>query len=193
MSKNALLQYLVSTYEKEKEALLKQKEEEEKVLESYCIKEKQSLYDAYEKKKEILINELIERYKKKYLDKERDLQIDFYNLLIERIKKIERNVLLSFRDENYVKIFEKLVKEIPTTIIWSSVFVNPLDKKLAKNFFNDAEVKENLNIIGGFIAFSDDSNIIVNNTFEKRVEKIRDELYLKILKDVNDYIQKILC
>lgn len=65
-----------------------------------------------------------------------------------------------------------------------------MDLKLAESFFSGAELIEDKKIIGGFIAVSDDEKIKVDNTFEKRIEKARDNITLKILEEIKNYLEK---
>lgn len=190
MSKDNLLKFLIENYEKEKENLYKKKEIEEKEIDSLYEKKIKELEEGYKAKKINLVNDLKKKLEREYLKKETELELIFQNILKNKLLNLEKKIILSLRDEEYQIIFKKLVEEIPNNIKWRKIKVNPMDLKLAESFFSGAELIEDKEIIGGFIAVSDDEKIKVDNTFEKRIEKARDNITLKILEEIKNYLKK---
>lgn len=190
MSKDNLLKFLIENYEKEKENLYKKKEIEEKEIDSLYEKKIKELEEGYKAKKINLVNDLKKKLEREYLKKETELELIFQNILKNKLLNLEKKIILSLRDEEYQIIFKKLVEEIPNNIKWRKIKVNPMDLKLAESFFSGAELIEDKEIIGGFIAVSDDEKIKVDNTFEKRIEKARDNITLKILEEIKNYLEK---
>ena len=93
--------------------------------------------------------------------------------------------LPKLREINYENVFAQLVKELPDCQ-WGKILVNPVDMNLAAKLFNKNIVQPDKTIKAGLIAVNADGKIIVDNTFEKRLERkwslIIPELINKIEK-----------
>lgn len=189
MEKESLLRHLLESFEREKALLQEMKEKEEREIEFNYLKEKLRLEEGYKKTKEQIIKELRKKIEDEYLQKELDLELSLQHLLIDKIKSIEKKLLFSLRDERYEEVFFNLFNELPH-IEWSIVKISPLDKEFAKKYFPQAEIIEEGEITGGFIVISKDGRVMINNTFEKRAEKIRDEALLGIYKELINYFGK---
>lgn len=108
----------------------------------------------------------------------------------KKIYVVAVSELPSLRDEGYKDTLASLIKELPS-FNWETVRVNPDDVELARYFFDNAKIVTDNSITGGFEAISSGGRIIVNNTFEKRLETafvyllpiIIKELYGAITKD----------
>lgn len=90
--------------------------------------------------------------------------------LADRLSTLARNCLLSLRDRQYEIIFSRLAEEIPSGN-WSRVKVNPADAALAGKYFPTTPMLEDDEIIGGFELISEDRQLSVTNTLEKRLER----------------------
>ena len=89
------------------------------------------------------------------------------------------------REPDYKNVFTQLANELPGNE-WGEILVNPSDVDLASKFFNKNIVHPVAAISGGLIAVNGDGRIVVNNSFEKRLETkwpyILPELIKKIEK-----------
>jgi len=78
--------------------------------------------------------------------------------------------LPKLRERNYENVFVQLAKELPGCQ-WETILVNPADVDLATKFFNKNIVQSDSAISGGLIAVNAGGRIVVDNTFEKRLER----------------------
>jgi V/A-type H+-transporting ATPase subunit E len=90
--------------------------------------------------------------------------------LADRLSALAKNCLLSLRDRQYEIIFSRLAEETPSEN-WSQVKVNPEDAALAGKYFPTTPVLEDNKIIGGFELVSEDRQLSITNTLEKRLER----------------------
>lgn len=112
----------------------------------------------------------------------RAVRIRSQRTLAERIERIARSSLRSLRNVGYEAVFAAFVQELPS-YVWKAVRVNPDDTALAQAHFPDAEIISDKNISGGFIVISEGDQVRVDNTFEKRLERLWDDLLLDIMKE----------
>ena len=78
--------------------------------------------------------------------------------------------LPDLRKQHYQEVFANLVEELPVRQ-WEKIIVNPKDLELAAKFFTVDTIHPEAAISGGFVAAGANGRIIVDNTFEKRLEK----------------------
>jgi len=108
-----------------------------------------------------------------------------YQYLDEVLRTTAMKQLPKLRVINYESVFAQLVKELPDCE-WEKILVNPADMNLAAKLFNKNIVQPDKTIKAGLIAVNADGKIIVDNTFEKRLERkwshIIPELINKIEK-----------
>jgi V/A-type H+-transporting ATPase subunit E len=104
--------------------------------------------------------------------------------LSRRLFRIALGLIPCLRKENYGKIFEKLLKEIPESD-WITVKVNPEDVMIARSYFPDAEIIKDPSISGGLIVINRDGNVIIN-TFEKRLERLWPDILPDIIMKIKE-------
>lgn len=88
------------------------------------------------------------------------------------------------RGKGYEDIFHKLVLELPPAG-WHSVKVNPNDSDLAKQFFPNAAIVADRNIIGGMEVEAEEGGVRVANTFEKRLERAWPQMLPGLIADIH--------
>jgi len=101
--------------------------------------------------------------------------------LAERLYSAARASLPTLRNVGYRDVFMGFARELPR-FTWKTVRVNPEDVKLAREQFPEAEVIAEPDIIGGLEAASEGDRVRVVNTFEKRLERMWEELLPDIMK-----------
>ncbi len=106
----------------------------------------------------------------------------------DRLYRLALDLLGNLRDEKYNNVFLALVREFPDRV-WQGVTVNPEDEDLARRYFPDAEIVTDGSISGGLEAMSENGNIRVINTFEKRLEKTWDDILPLLIRDVYEELQ----
>jgi len=104
-------------------------------------------------------------------DRKRQLCLQAEQRLAARLKKQAEQLLDRLRDQEYDRVFKKLVAELPERK-WEKVRVNPADATLAWTCLPQVPVEPDTTIIGGLVAAADRDAVQVDNTFEKRLEKI---------------------
>ncbi len=114
----------------------------------------------------------------------RKLRLSTEQVIAERLLAVARSALQELRDEHYPAVFEKLALELPV-LGWKLVRVNPLDVKLARTYFPEAEIVPLETIAGGMDAALADGSLRVVNTFEKRLERSWSELLPLLLRNVS--------
>lgn len=112
------------------------------------------------------------------------MRLDAEEYLSKRLFKVALEMLQSLRKEDYREVFNSLLREIPNSD-WVTVRVNPEDVVLAQSLLPGAKVISDDSIIGGFVIFNSDGNIITN-TFEKRLERLWPEILPEILKTIRE-------
>ncbi|MDX1775889.1 MAG: V-type ATP synthase subunit E [Desulfobulbales bacterium] len=94
-----------------------------------------------------------------------------YNALEQSLKKTAKDLLPALRSENYEGEFAGLVAEIPEEK-WEKVVVNSADVNLAAKFFSADIIEATPDISGGLLVTTAESEMVIDNTFEKRLERI---------------------
>lgn len=102
--------------------------------------------------------------------KTREKKLLTYMSLDKALKEAALKQLPGLRQNNYEDVFAGLVAELPERH-WEKIFVNPADQVLAAKFFPADIINPDPSISGGLIATTAENKIIVNNSFEKRLEK----------------------
>ena len=102
--------------------------------------------------------------------KTREKKLSTYMSLAQALKDAALKELSCLRNHNYEAVFVRLVAELPARK-WEKILVNPADLKLAAQFFSADIIETDQSISGGLIATTAENKIIVDNTFEKRLEK----------------------
>ena len=80
-------------------------------------------------------------------------------------------------------MFTSFAQELPR-FIWKTIRVNPGDGALAREQFPDTEILFDKAITGGLEAISDEGEVKVVNTFEKRLERMWEEMLPEMMKEV---------
>jgi vacuolar-type H+-ATPase subunit E/Vma4 len=162
--------------------------------------------EAETKAKEILaekerkINEIKKRYEQLIQDAVKE-QIDAINLDAEkeakRIKLIAQqkffkklydlslSMLYLLKEERYRDIFRALSNEIPE-YKWDKVFVNEQDISIAKEIFPTLKVIVDNKISGGFIVMTENEDICIDNTFEKRLQRAWIDIIPQLMMEIQD-------
>jgi vacuolar-type H+-ATPase subunit E/Vma4 len=97
--------------------------------------------------------------------------------------------LHNLRKNHYDKIFEKMTQELPK-LNWETITVNPDDVSMAKSFFNNCKIQDDPTINGGLVAQALDGKIIINNSFEKRLERNWSTLFPAIVRVIEkEYVE----
>jgi len=103
--------------------------------------------------------------------------------LAERLYAAARASLHTLRNAGYRDVFTGFARELPR-FTWKTVRVNPGDVALAREQFPGADVLAEPGIIGGLEAESEGDHVRVVNTFEKRLERMWEEMLPDIMKEV---------
>ena len=104
-------------------------------------------------------------------DRKRQLLLQAEQRLVARLKKQAEQLLDRLRDREYDRVFKKLVAELPERK-WDKVRVNPADVDLIRTNLPTVPVEPDTTITGGLVVAADREAVQVDNTFEKRLEKI---------------------
>jgi vacuolar-type H+-ATPase subunit E/Vma4 len=102
--------------------------------------------------------------------KTREKKLFAYQALDQALRNAALKQLTALRKQNYEKIFATLVGELPERQ-WEKIIVNPADVELAAKFFNVNSIQQDPAVSGGLVALTANDRIIVDNTFEKRLER----------------------
>jgi V/A-type H+-transporting ATPase subunit E len=175
------------------ESLRKRSLEDLKALEEEARREIESyrerLFSEFEEKRKESIRKAEERVLKevssllfKAKREAQTLRTIAMKELSERLYKVARDSLNELRSVGYEETFERLVMEIPS-FKWSRVYVNPSDEEIARRYFPSALILKDQGISGGLRVESEDG-INIDNTFEKRLERLWPEILPEILKEV---------
>jgi vacuolar-type H+-ATPase subunit E/Vma4 len=117
----------------------------------------------------------------------RFLRVRAEAVLLEKLSQAARSSLGELRGEEYEAVFRRLCGELPPAR-WEKVRVNPADRALAGEIFPGTTVEEDTAISGGVDAMGDEEGIRVVNTFEKRLEKVWDQLVPDLVRDLREYV-----
>ena len=117
--------------------------------------------------------------------KARKKKLFAYHGLDEVLHATALKQLPKLRELNYENVFAQLVKELPDNQ-WERIIVNPSDVNLAAEFFNKDIVQPDAAITGGLIALNAGGKIIVNNTFEKRLERKWSQIIPELIKRIEE-------
>jgi vacuolar-type H+-ATPase subunit E/Vma4 len=113
----------------------------------------------------------------------RRIRLDADHALSARLYGVARASLPQLRNAGYRDAFISFAKELPR-FTWKTVRVRPEDADLAQQLFPDAEIAADAGITGGLEAVSEGQRVRVVNTFEKRLERLWEELLPDVMKDV---------
>ena len=102
--------------------------------------------------------------------KTREKKLFAYQALDQALRNAALKQLTALRKQNYEKIFATLVRELPERQ-WGKIIINPADVELAAKFFNVNSIQQDPAVSGGLVALTANDRIIVDNTFEKRLER----------------------
>jgi V/A-type H+-transporting ATPase subunit E len=103
--------------------------------------------------------------------------------LADRLYGLAGTSLSTLRNVGYRDMFGSFVLELPR-FTWKTIRVNPADGALAREHFPGAEILFDKAITGGLEAISDEGQVKVVNTFEKRLERMWEEMLPEIMKEV---------
>jgi len=103
--------------------------------------------------------------------------------LADRLYGLARSSLPVLRNVGYKDMFTSFAQELPR-FTWKTIRVNPADGALAREHFPDTEILFDKAITGGLEVISDEGQVKVVNTFEKRLERMWEELLPEIMKEV---------
>jgi vacuolar-type H+-ATPase subunit E/Vma4 len=106
--------------------------------------------------------------------------------LADRLYAAARESLRTLRNVGYGDVFHGFAQELPQ-FTWKKVRVNPEDVALAREIFPGVEILPAPEIIGGLEAVSEGERVRVVNTFEKRLERIWEEMLPDIMKEVSGW------
>ncbi|GAB4535803.1 MAG: hypothetical protein Fur0020_03370 [Thermodesulfovibrionia bacterium] len=160
--------------------------DEIEVLKEEASKRLKEIRERYEGIKEVSSRDAREWIISEARQQEREIRLKAEDNLSKRLFEIALNGLGVLRNRDYHTIFSMLVMEIPQ-LKWGKVEVNPMDVEMAGRYFPMAEVIPNEGIIGGFVVFTMDGKVCVDNTFNKRLERAWDELLPMIIRDVYEF------
>jgi vacuolar-type H+-ATPase subunit E/Vma4 len=104
--------------------------------------------------------------------------------LAERLYTVAKDSLHTLRNVGYQDVLQGFARELPQ-FTWKKVRVNPEDAELARELFPGAEIQAAPEIIGGLEAVSEGERVRVVNTFEKRLERMWEEMLPEIMKEVS--------
>ncbi|MDH5716491.1 MAG: V-type ATP synthase subunit E family protein [Spirochaetia bacterium] len=131
-------------------------------------------------KKKIIQKEILSKtrhkIKKNKLESETELFNRILSLMIQSVSE-------SYKKDKEKKYFNLLAKELPE-INWNKIMVHPDDVETAKNIFTKSEIEKDQNIYGGLISINNEEKIEINNTLNKRIEKIKQQLIPLIIKEL---------
>ncbi len=187
-SQNKILSYLKESFEKELSALKEETEARKKEIMEAYKKKAAALKASFDEKERLMLEELKKEYDYLHIFRINQKRLMLQRKVRELIDKNLREVLKSLRDQSYERVFHNLVKETPH-LNWKYVKVNPEDRELALSFFPEAIIVEEEHISGGFELVSEDKRVFLSNSFEKRAERIKDDVEQEIFSDILDVLE----
>jgi len=108
-----------------------------------------------------------------------------YQTFEQAVQQAAGQQLSSLREMNYEAVFTRLVKELPKRQ-WEAITVNPADTELAARFFSADIIRSAPGISGGLIASAVTGRFVVDNTFEKRLERKWFSLLPTIIENISE-------
>lgn len=105
--------------------------------------------------------------------------------LVGRLQRLAREALPTLRNVGYDGVFAAFIRELPR-FSWARVRVNPADLPLARSHFPGAEVVPDEAISGGLAVSTADGQVEVLNTFEKRLERVWEDLLPDIMAGMRE-------
>ena len=97
--------------------------------------------------------------------------------------------LHNLRNEEYDAVFEKLAQELPQQK-WQTITVSPDDTARTEKMFAGCTVKTDPAITGGMMAEAQNKQIIIDNTFEKRLERCWSKLFPSLAREIEkEYVE----
>ncbi len=163
---------------KKGEEILKKAEAEAKSKSDEILN--QGKKEAELEKQRILANAKLQAKKIKLDVKEKIIEKSF-SLAEEKLKEVVSS-------EEYEKILKDLIREAISTIGREDleVLCRKEDEKVVKKIIKDLSgvelAKDNISTIGGVIVRSKDRQVQVDNTFEARLTRMRDNLRIEVAK-----------
>jgi vacuolar-type H+-ATPase subunit E/Vma4 len=103
--------------------------------------------------------------------------------LSDRLFPLALSCLHTLKNERYPAVFDLLVKEIPDAK-WKEVRVHPDDVQIAGKYFSETDITPDNEISGGMEAVGAERNVVINNTFEKRLERAWDDLLPLLINEI---------
>lgn len=116
-------------------------------------------------------------------DRKRQLHLLAEQRLAVRLKKQAAQLLDHLRDREYNHVFKKLVAELPERK-WDKVRVNPADGDLVCTCLPEVVVEPDTTVTGGLVVTADREAVQVDNTFEKRLDKIWPALLPEMVGEI---------
>jgi len=163
---------------KKEEEILKKAEAEAKSKSDEILN--QGKKEAELEKQRILANAKLQAKKIKLDVKEKIIEKSF-SLAEEKLKELVSS-------EEYEKILKDLIREAISILGREDleVLCRKEDEKIVKKIIKDLSgvelAKDNISTIGGVIVRSKDRQVQVDNTFEARLTRMRDDLRIKVAK-----------
>ncbi len=117
--------------------------------------------------------------------KARKKKLFAYQGLDELLHATAINQLPKLREHGYENVFAQLAKELPDSQ-WEKIIVNPSDVDLAAKFFDKNIVHPDTAIVGGLIAVNAGGRLVVDNTFEKRLERQWSHILPELIKRIEE-------
>jgi len=105
--------------------------------------------------------------------------------LAARLYEIGLGLLEELRRDDYRRTFAALAAELPD-IVWQKATVNPADVETARALFREAEIVADDTVSGGLRVASAGGRIVVDNTFEKRLQTAWPRLLPRLLRELRD-------
>ena len=121
--------------------------------------------------------------------KTREKKLSVYQDLNETLYQTAVKLLPELRLLDYENIFTELVNELPD-MKWEKIIVNPSDIILSARFFVEDVIVTDDSVGGGLIAICAKGKIVVNNTFEKRLERKWAYLLPELIQDLKKRYDK---
>jgi len=115
--------------------------------------------------------------------KTREKKLISYQALDQALRNTAVKKLPSLRQGSYSKVFADLVAELPQRK-WENIVVNPADLEMAAKYFSADIIYPDEAISGGLIATTAEGRIIVDNSFEKRLERKWFQIFPAIITEL---------
>ena len=133
------------------------------------------LASACRKSVRVIVAEAEIKARKKKLFAYQGLEEVLYATAVKQLPKLRELI-----DE---KVFAQLVKELPDSQ-WERIIVNLTDVDLAAEFFKKSIIQPDASVNGGLIAVTAGGKIVVDNTFEKRLERKWSQILPELIKKI---------